>query len=77
MKAKITIGYRDYVMDADKAMFVAEVLCGAERYESKYSAGSNYTYHIWDDLDPDKSRIGIEILSDHLYRIAKLAGKPE
>lgn len=78
-KAIIRIGYREYVVDAKDALTFHEILAKAERYERKYrteDAGGSL-YYIWeqDEQDGDQSNT-IQLLSDNLYRMAKLAGKP-
>jgi hypothetical protein len=50
------------------------MLSKAELYEEKYVQGSDNTFHIYAS---DKQAIGnIKLISDDLYRMAKLAGPP-
>jgi Tfp pilus assembly protein PilE len=72
----ITFGYKSYVVDTEQAVAVADMLCKAERFEEKYvSSMSANTFHIWEQNEIDK--FSITILPDSVYRIGKLAGKPE
>ena len=82
MKAKIVIslGYRKFVMDADKALKIVDLLHDAEMYESKYhsTVGDTPAYnshHVYAN-DESTSTIGIELLPEAMYAVAKLAGKP-
>lgn len=72
-KAILTIGYTDYVMDLKDAVTIAEMLSKAERYENKYVSGGPNTQHIYEN---DKELGSIKLISDSLYQMAKLAGKP-
>lgn len=77
-KVIVSIGYKDYVMDTKDAMAVVEAMGSAQLYESKYrdrSEGGS-TYHIWDQTLDDAINVGMKLLPDNLYRLAKLAGKP-
>lgn len=79
-KAVIRFGYKEYVMEPAKALQFAEMLNNLERYESKYHAGegdtkSNYTYHVYEEEGETISEI--KLITDHQYRVAKAAGKPE
>ena len=77
-KAIIRFGYDSYVMDAEDALAIHEILARAENYKSKYQrAEEGGTLHyIWDQDGSNETKT-IEIMSDSLYRMAKLAGKPE
>ena len=78
----ITIGYESYLFPTAEGIKIAEALSRAEIYKRKYW-GSNerekrgmteeYTYHVY----PNTNAMSIEIVSDDVYRMAKLAGKPE
>ena len=81
MKSKIIIslGYRKFVMDADKALKVIDLLHDAETYESKYhsTVGDVLAYnshHVY--ANEEANNIGIELLPEAMYAVAKLAGKP-
>ena len=52
----------------------------AERYDQKYQEKSPtlnayYTHHIWSE--PKNEPHNLTLIPDELYRLAKLAGKPE
>lgn len=79
-KAIIRFGYKEYVMEPAQALQFAEMLNNLERYESKYHSGeggnkSYSTYHIYEEGEETISEI--KLISDHQYRVAKAAGKPE
>ena len=77
MKAIIRLGYEEYVVPVDKAMLVMELMVEAERYEQKgYS--DTATFHIWSATEElgDK-RYTFTVISEDMYRVAKLAGKPK
>lgn len=71
-KAVIEIGYNKYVLDLRDAVDIIESLGKAEKYETKWSkeGTSHYIYPLSDSLG------SLTLLSDDLYRMAKLAGKP-
>lgn len=76
-KIVVAIGYRNYVMDTRDAIAVAEALSKAEMYDTKYKSreeGGTQVF-IWEQGTED-SAITMNIISDSLYRMAKLAGKP-
>jgi hypothetical protein len=66
----------EYVMDADKALTMLELLKDAEIYKEQYrSADKGGTlYHIYAQ---DKEICTMKVLSKNFYNLAKLAGKPE
>lgn len=69
----VTMGYADYAMTNKDAFALTEVLARVERYESKYrGSGLDNTFHIY----PNETPFGMKVISDDVYRIAKLAGKP-
>jgi hypothetical protein len=81
-KALIRVGYNSYVMDADKALMVAQAVADAEQFERVYVPGeqsdtgkSHYAYYVWDQ-DSTDNPTHIELLNENIYRMAKLAGKP-
>jgi hypothetical protein len=76
----IEFGYNtsSLVMSPKDALAMAEIMQRAEKYEKKYRPGgggieSTYTYHVW----PNPDEITMKLISDDIYRMAKLAGKPE
>ena len=69
----VTMGYTDYVMSAKDAFALSEVLARAERYEDKYHGGGvDNTRHVYEN----EATFQMKIISDDVYRMAKLAGKP-
>lgn len=72
-KAVIHIGYTDYIMDAKDALQLAEVLTRAERYQRRGYADDECHY-VWQESA--NTRCEITIVTDELYDMAKLAGKP-
>jgi hypothetical protein len=77
----VDIGYRKLVMTREKAMMLIECLESAEAYEEKWHSDEarkakgmeeTYTYHVY----TNESGYKMHIISDHLYALAKLAGKP-
>ena len=77
MKAVITFGWgSDMVVDADKAVRVLELLQGAEHYtEQWHDETRSTTFHVF--AKGKQEPVTIKILPDALYKMAKLAGKPE
>lgn len=78
----VEIGWHKFVMPREKALLMAEILEGAELYEHKYWSSdkrkernmeAEYTHHVY----PNDNQYSMKILSDDIYRMAKLAGKPE
>lgn len=76
MKTSVRLGYKDYIMDAEKALVIMEILSKAEIYESKWNSLTKETTHyIYEQDNADFIR-EMKVLPEALYRIAKLAGKP-
>ena len=76
-KAIITIGYTKYVVSVSDAVKLAEILGDAERYTETWRKAEDggTTYHIWEaDTHEEYS---VKVIPDALYRMYKLAGKPE
>jgi hypothetical protein len=74
-KCVIDFGHSNYVIDADKAVKLMELLDTAEVYQSRWrredEGGS--TKHIY-----EADRLcSLELISDAKYKMYKLAGKPE
>ncbi len=67
------IGYTEFVLPVKEAVTVAEILQKAEVWKEEYVSGGENTYHVY----PFEGSIKMELVSDDLYRMAKLAGKPE
>lgn len=77
-KALVQLGYSSYVMDAQAALKLTELLAEAELYEEKWrrSEEGGTTHHVYPQDDSESMRI-IKIMPNTLYQIAKMAGKPE
>jgi hypothetical protein len=77
-KALVSVGYHTYVLDTQDALRLLEIMCNAEIYEEKWrkdedGGALHYVY-------PQDSSEGIRqlrVIPDALYKMAKLAGKPE
>lgn len=80
----ISIGYSNYIMDKEDALTLVNILEKAEIFEEKYlrqeersSMGlpdsQSHTYHVY----PNENMFTMKVISNDLYRMAKLAGKPE
>jgi len=77
-KAKIVVNfttYNGFVLDADKAVAIMEMLRGAEQFRSRYS-NNNTTQHIY-PFNGDATLVEFKYLTDEQYALAKVAGKPE
>lgn len=72
MKAIVKVNYKDFVMDAEKALTMLSLLEEAEVYESKWD-GKTSAHYIYNQ-DSDSVR-ELRLIPDALYRMAKLAGK--
>jgi predicted DNA-binding ArsR family transcriptional regulator len=76
----VDLGYRNFILSNKDAVALAEILEKAELYESKWiptedrtKSGPDHTHHVYEnDL-----QISMKLISADLYRMAKLAGKPE
>jgi len=77
-KAIVRFGYDQYVMDAQDALVVHEILAKAEFFHRKYRRDTEggTLFYIWPQ-EGESDLKSFEIVPDHLYRMAKLAGKPE
>jgi hypothetical protein len=77
LKIKIAFSWNtDYVLSADDAMRVLEVLNRGEFYETKYDPDSKETtQHIY-PVDLGK-KVSLSIMDETVYHVAKMAGKPE
>lgn len=69
----VTLGYSHYVMQTADAVRLLEILENAERYSYKYRANKESTHHVW----PNDTTFDAKMIGTELYRMAKLAGKPE
>lgn len=73
MPMVVSLGYGDVVLPTKDAVTLLEILEKAERYRMKYHSGNPNTYHIW----PQDTQYTAQLITDDVYRMAKLAGKPE
>ncbi len=69
----VTLGYSHFVMQTADAVRLLEILENAERYVLKYRANDASTHHVW----PNDTTFEAKMIGTDLYRMAKLAGKPE
>ena len=81
MKAILRLGYLDYILPAEEAVKIMGLLEGAERWESKYhkttpTQAAHHTYHVYSEEAGAEVK-NLELVSESMYRMAKLAGKPE
>ena len=79
-KAIIQIGYNNYVLDTEKAIKILSLLEEAERYEHKWrnAEEGGSTYHVWNaNESPADGLREMKLMPEQLYRMAKMAGKPE
>lgn len=75
MKAVLNLGWKNYIMDPDKAVAVLQMLEGAEIYEETWHHESkNKTHHVYEQEAGSQT---LNLIPDSLYRMAKLAGKPD
>ncbi len=79
-KVVMNLGYRSIVVDADKAIAIAELIQDAETYQSKYHSGENgkpsyHTFHIY----PVEAENGftMQLITNEAYNMYKMAGKPD
>ena len=75
MATVVSLSYGELVMPTKDALQLLEILERAEAYMMKYHTeeeGGN-THHIY----PNESTYPARMISEDLYRMAKLAGKPE
>jgi hypothetical protein len=76
-KVVIEVGYKKYVVDAEQAIMVSNMLSTAEMYETRYvknELGDGVSMHYV--YPQEDMRWQMEIMPDNIYRMAKLAGKP-
>lgn len=78
-KVVIRIGHRELVVTPAAALAVIEAVASAEIYEAKWHRGegaesSYYTHHIYPQAFTDK--MSLEVITDEMYRMAKMAGVP-
>ena len=76
-KVIVSLGWgHEYVMEAEKALTMLELLKDAELFKEMYRSAEKggTTYHIFPQ---DKEICTMKVLSNNFYNLAKLAGKPE
>jgi len=78
-KVVIRVGHNELVVTPAAALAVIDAISGAEVYEAKWHRGegagdSYYTHHIYPQ--PFTNKLSIEVITDELYRMAKMAGVP-
>ena len=77
-KIVMRIGYKDLVLSPEAALAIISAIADAEVYEQVWHRGedgaSHYTHHVYPQNPTEK--MSVEILSNELYRMAKLAGEP-
>jgi len=77
-KVVVILGWKKYVVDSADAIKIAEVLGKAELYDTKYTKDEESNPTVLHYVYPqDEEKFVMEVLPDNLYRMAKLAGKPE
>lgn len=69
----LSFGYGDYVVSPKDAVTIMEILQKSERYECKYVSGGDNTHHVY----ASGESLTAKLISDDMYRMAKLAGKPD
>jgi hypothetical protein len=75
MPMVVSLTYGELVMPTEDAVMLLKILERAETYRTKYHSledGGN-THHIF----PNDTPYHAKLITDDLYRMAKLAGKPE
>lgn len=68
----ITLGYEDYVMPMNDAMILLGIMSRAERYTTRMVEGKYCTY-----VHPHEKEYPCKMITESLYRMAKLAGNPD
>lgn len=74
-KCVIDFVHSNYVVDADKALKLMELLSDAEVYQTRWNREEDggTTKHIY-----DADRVcSLELLADAKYKMYKMAGKPD
>lgn len=79
-KVIISLGYRNVVLDTEKAVALMEMLQDAEMYESKYHSAADgkpsyNTHHIYPMTQ--ENAFTMQLVTNESYNMYKLAGKPE
>ncbi len=68
---------KKYIVKSADALKVIEILEKAEIYDDKWrkEEDGGTTYHVWSASPEDLP--SLKIISDNVYQMARLAGKPE
>jgi len=74
----VSLSYGELVMPTEDAVQLLKILERAETYRTKYHStgaggSSETTHHIF----PNETPYHAKLIGEDLYRMAKLAGKPE
>ncbi len=70
----LKLGYdAQFVLPVKDAVAIAEALQKAYAWKEDYNSVQGSTYHSY----PFEGRIQMELITDDLFNMAKLAGKPE
>lgn len=71
----VDLHFGSLVMSAEDAFLLAEIYARSEEYKEKWrtSEEGGTTRHVY----PNEHQMTIKVITDDLYRMAKLAGKPE
>jgi hypothetical protein len=75
-KVAIKVGYRTYLLDTKEAVYLVDILAKAELYEEMWHKDEDggTTYHVYPQ---EGGELTMSVISDHLCRMARLAGKPQ
>jgi hypothetical protein len=78
-KAIVQVGYDEYVMEARDALTIISLLAKAEKYKRVWAKDEDggTTHYVYPQEADESSKRSLTLLPDNLYRIAKLAGKPD
>lgn len=70
----VKVEYQEYIMPAKDALTFVELLTRAKKYDKRYNPEvSGYNHYIYDNTNEYE----MKVISDDLYNMASLAGKPE
>jgi len=73
-KVSLSIGYTNYVLDVQDAVFIADKLAMAEVYETNWTVNAkDQRHHIY----ANEKSFEMRLIGEGLYQMARLAGKPE
>lgn len=79
MKFLFEIGYKSFVVSAEQAQTIWDLLREAEIYQTQtkgYGSERVTTYHVYDQ-DELCEPFQMKMLTDRQYQMAKLAGQPQ